>query len=278
MNPDDHIEALLKYQKVARRLGFPENSVLNKLILRHPDFQPNNILVSETKDIVGIIDWQHSTIVPLCLAAGIPKHFQNYGDPESESLSQPSHNPPADIDTKNPEEQASIRERHRRQVVHFLYAAFTRRLNEEHYDAIFNDCVIMHQRLYKSAGTPWEGDSITLQADMIRAVQDWETMASEGSIAQSEKCSGPPVKFPQATVREILSLDAKQKEAENVMDEMRDFLGVDVMGWVSNDEEYRAAKKQAVYIKNKMLEAAETEEERIGVTDHFPFDDHDEDG
>src|SRR5690625_1090695 len=108
-------------------------------------------------------------------------------------------------------------------MVHFLYAAFTRHLNEKHYDAIFNDCVIMHQRLHKSAGTPWEDDSITLQADTIRAVQDWETMASEGSIDRSEKCSEPPVKFPEATVREILSLDAKQKEAENAMDEMRDF-------------------------------------------------------
>lgn len=279
MEPKVHVEALLEYCKMARCLGFPGNSVLNKPVLRHPDFQPNNILVSETKDIVGVIDWQHSTVVPLCLAAGIPKHFQNYGDPESESLSQPPHNPPSTIDTLSPDEQASIRERHRRQVVHFLYAAFTRRLNEEHYDAIFNDCVIRHQRLYKSADSPWEGDSITLQADMIRAVQDWETIASEGSIAQSEtSCSAPPIKFPDATIQEVLSLDAKQKEAESAMDEMRDALGVDVMGWVSSDEEYRATKERAMYIKNKMLEAAETEEERIGVTDHFPFDDHDEDG
>jgi hypothetical protein len=277
MDPKVHVEALLNYLKMARCLGFSQNSVLNKPVLRHPDFQPNNILVSETMDIVGVIDWQHSTIVPLCLAAGIPKYFQNYGDPESESLAQPPHNPP-DIETLTPEEQATARERHRRQVVHFLYAAFTMRLNEEHYDAIFNNSVIMHQRLYKSAGTPWEGDSVTLQADMIRAVQNWETIASEGSMAQHEtSCSTPPIEFASTSRQEILTLDAKQREAETAMDEMRDALGVDVMGWVSSDAEYRAAKKQAQRIKDKMLEAVETDQERIGVTDHFPFDDHDED-
>src|SRR5690606_6859813 len=151
-----------------------------------------------------------------------PKYFQNYGDPESESLTQPPHNPPCDIDKLSPDEQASVRERHRRQVVHFLYAAFTRRLNEKHYDAIFNDCVITHQRLYKSASTPWEGDSVTLQADMIRAIQDWGTIASEDSLARREtSCSVPPIKFSDSTMREVLSLDAKQKEADRAMDEMR---------------------------------------------------------
>lgn len=70
-------------------------------------------------------------------------------------------------------EQASVRENFRKRLVHFLYAALTKRLNKEHYDAIFDPSVILHQRLFKSAGSPWEGDSITLQADIIRAVQAW---------------------------------------------------------------------------------------------------------
>lgn len=276
MDPEVHVEALRKYLKMASCLGFPRDSILNRPVLRHPDLQPNNILVSEAKDIVGVIDWQHSTVVPLCLAAGIPKHFQNYGDPQSESLAQPPHHPPSDIDALKLEEQAAARERHRRQVVHFLYAAFTSRLNEEHYDAIFNDCVIMHQKLYTGVGTPWEGDSVSLQAEMIRTVQCWEIIASEGSIAQNE--TTPPIGFEDANVRDILALDEEQKGIDAAMDEMRGVLGVDVMGWVSSDEEYQAAKERAQLIKDKMLEVVETDDERIGVRDHFPFDDHDEDG
>lgn len=125
--------------------------------MRHPDFQPNNILISESNEIVGFIDWQHCSILPLGLAAGIPKHFQNYGDPDSEELKEPQLDLPPNFDSLSPSEQASVRETQQKRLVHFLYAAFTRRLNEEHYDAIFDNSVILNQRLFKSAGTPWEG-------------------------------------------------------------------------------------------------------------------------
>lgn len=36
-------------------------------------------------------------------------------------------------------------------------------------------------------------------------------------------------------------------------------------------------KKKALKIKARMLDAAETDEERIGIQYHFPFDDFDED-
>jgi hypothetical protein len=137
-------------------LGFKAGTSRNRPVIRHPDFQPNNILVSESNEIIGLIDWQHCSILPLCLAAGIPKHFQNYGDPESEKLIQLKLDLPQNYDSLTQFEQASIRENFRKRLIHFLYVAFTRRLNEEHYDAIFDTSVILHQRLFKSAGTPWE--------------------------------------------------------------------------------------------------------------------------
>lgn len=69
-------------------LGFGPRTTLHRPVMRYPGFQPNNILVSETNEIVGLIDWQHCSILPLGLAAGIPKHFQNYGDLDSEELTE----------------------------------------------------------------------------------------------------------------------------------------------------------------------------------------------
>lgn len=60
------------------------------------------------------------------------------------------------------------------------------------------------------------------------------------------------------------------------MEQMRSVLGVDIFGWVPNDE-YNAAKDVALEMKAKMLAAAESQDDITGVRDHFPFDDFDED-
>ncbi|OJJ43355.1 hypothetical protein ASPZODRAFT_103231 [Penicilliopsis zonata CBS 506.65] len=269
VSPDSHIADLSNYLKMVSCLGYAKDSSLNRPVMRHPDLQPNNILVSESNEIIGLIDWQHCSILPLGIAAGIPAHFQNYGDPESEMLKQPQLALPSDYEHLPPSEQASLRETHRKRMIHFLYAALTKRLNKDHYDAIFDQSVILRQRLFKSAGTPWEGDSVSLRAELIRSIQNWLT------IAQAGACSVAPVVYPEDLVRETLDLDARQKEADTAMEEMRDALGVDVLGWVPNDD-YDAAKAVAYDMKTKMLEAAETPEDVIDVRDHFPFDDFDE--
>ncbi|KAF2457469.1 hypothetical protein BDY21DRAFT_363744 [Lineolata rhizophorae] len=74
--------------------------------------QPNNIILSDPLDIVGHVDWQHATIAPLCLAAGMPAQFQNYGDPESQRFAQPARELPSDSDSWTPEEQESATRLH----------------------------------------------------------------------------------------------------------------------------------------------------------------------
>lgn len=137
-------------------LGF-KTGPLNRPVLRHPDFQPNNNN-NNNNEIVGMIDWQHCSILPLGLAAGIPQHFQNYGDPESESLKEPQLDLPSNYDSLSHSEQVAVRETMRKRTIHFLYAALTMRPNKEHHDAIFNESALLRQRLSSIAGTAWEGD------------------------------------------------------------------------------------------------------------------------
>ncbi|KAJ5558044.1 hypothetical protein N7535_009534 [Penicillium sp. DV-2018c] len=276
VSPDTHIRTLLDYLKLAPFLGFGAGTTLHRPVIRHPDFQPNNILVSDSNEIVGFIDWQHSSILPLGLAAGIPQHFQNYGDPLSDELRQPPLELPSNFGSLSPSEQASVRLTYQKRLVHFFYAALTMRLNEVHYNAIFDNTAILRQRLFKSAGTPWEGDSVTLRADMVRAIESWGNLIASSSGTSNEGAPfSPPTQYSDEVVQETLDLDSQQKDADIAMEQMRHALDVDVLGWVPNSE-YEAAKELAAEMKARMLEAAETAEDITEVRDHFPFDDFDE--
>lgn len=76
---------------------------------------------------MGFIDWQHSVVQPLCLCAGIPNHFQNWGDPLSEKLAKPEVKLPGNFDDLSQDEQAVVQETMRKRLVHFYYAATTMR-------------------------------------------------------------------------------------------------------------------------------------------------------
>jgi hypothetical protein len=56
---------------------------------------------------------------------------------------------------------------------------------------------------------------------------------------------------------------------------MQDVLGINILGWVPNNK-YKTAKEKAREIKPKMLNAAKTDEDRIGIQNHFPFDNFNE--
>lgn len=71
-----------------------------------------------------------------------------------------------------------------------------------------------------------------------------------------------------------MGLHRQQQEMDTIMDQMRKTLGVDVYGWVSN-EEYTTTLKLARTIKERMIEAADVQEKE-GIRNNFPFDDFDE--
>ncbi len=278
LSPQTHIDLLSDYLKLAPYLDIPAGNPLTRPTLRHPDLSPNNILISDSKQIVGVIDWQHSVVLPLCLIAGIPKHFQNWGDPISEKLTKPETQVPENFASLNADEQNEIREVQRRRLVHFLYAANTMQTIPAHYDAFTNASVRALTRLYDRAGAPWEGDSVSLKAAMIEALGQWP-LSLDGDVDQNANDSDPkaPIEYSESEIVECLALDAKINDKLREIEEMRDTLGIDALGWVPNDERYEASKALAQTIKAGMLEFSETDLEKAAVNDHFPFDDHDED-
>ncbi|GAD91910.1 conserved hypothetical protein [Paecilomyces variotii No. 5] len=90
----------------------------------------------------------------------------------------------------------------------------------------------------------------------------------------SIKC---PIDFSGEEMREITSQYNQEQERMTGLEEMREVIGIDALGWVPDDEQLEGSKAIAQKIKEGFIVHSTTEEEQISVRKHFPFDDHDED-
>ena len=127
--------------------------------------------------------------------------------------------------------------------------------------------LVLRNQLYYTAGRQWEGDTTSLQAQLIKTLAHWSEIRSPED--------SPPVHYSRAEVEECLARDAKQKDANEKMQEVRDFIGINIEGWVQN-EEFVDSREKARLIRNEMAEGTETEEERREFDKYWPFQDHEE--
>ena len=113
---------------------------------------------------------------------------------------------PKSLDAMNEVEQAQAQEQYRRRHLHFYYFAATYRFNRLNYDALLVDSILSIQKLQQFASAPWEGDNITLKAELIRAVQNWSwlTVGKNGVVPPC------PINFSDKEVEECLRLEAGQ--------------------------------------------------------------------
>ncbi|KAL8766864.1 MAG: hypothetical protein Q9209_006460 [Squamulea sp. 1 TL-2023] len=268
--PDDHINALNDYLRISDHL-VPSEARLNRFILRHPDLQPNNLFVSDSMDLLGVIDWQHSSILPIFLHCGLPNDFQNYGDKDSIQLKTPQL--PQNFSELSAEEQEAATDLLRRRELHFLYNGFTYELNKDHSDALSDPYGLLRKRLFHRAATPWNGNSVYLKADIIQVIKLWKKITA----SQDENAADCPIHYSEAEAKECFRLLSELQEAAADLDKAREHLGMDYQGCVFPNY-YDAIKARCQEIKKEALEEAETDLERDALLNHFPFDDHDETG
>ncbi|OJD22272.1 hypothetical protein ACJ73_06381 [Blastomyces percursus] len=267
VDPQVQINSLTDYLKVAPHIA-PEGKELNKPTIRHPDLSPCNIFISESGNITGIIDWQHTTALPIFLQAKIPKHFQNYGDDNSEDFQPPKL--PENFDSLTESEKEEEEDLYRRRQLHYFYLGFTNRNNRLHFRAMRSYDLVVRNRLYEAGGRPWEGDNTSLKAELVHASTYWPGIATSAM-----KQAVFPANYSEVQVAECLDIDAKQKNADAQMQQLRDFFGVNIDGWVPA-ELYDQARDKERNIKHQMLEAVETDKERRELEENWPFQDHEE--
>lgn len=265
-----HLENLERYLRVASDLVPPNADNATRPSIRHPDLQQNIIFVSKSPEITGLIDRQHCTILPLFLQAGITGTLQNYGDEVSESLEEPQL--PSDFDEQNETEQLRqvllLRKRH----LHYTYVKETLRLCPAHGEVLTDSLSILRRKLFRHASEPWEGDNVSLIADLVELTRQWSRLVpSSTSTTHSQR----PIEFSDKEAVESLNLARAMDAAESQFHDCLELVGVGNEGWVPV-EQYADARRRERQLKEDTLMEAESEEERKQICDHWIFDDFDE--
>lgn len=257
---DEHVQNLDRYLKISRDL-IPVTESLLRPTIRHPDLQPHNIFVSDNFDIVGLIDWQHCSVLPLFLQSGVPKYWQNTSD-EPVVIEKPSL--PSNYEQLDTAEKGQAIQEYRQRQLHLLYLGGTTRFNPQLMDAFLTKGLTFKRRIFKHASTPWEGDNITLKADLILATRNWSGLAAH---IWSSPC---PISFSQDEADECLRLDSLLRDVDADFAGVRENIGVGSDGWVPH-EGYQDAVEKNTYIRQQVAQS----HEELSL-EHYPFDDHDE--
>ncbi|KAF8256640.1 kinase-like domain-containing protein, partial [Lactarius quietus] len=214
-SPSDHIENLDRYLLITSSL-IPRNLALDHFHIRHPDLQPSNIIVSRSPDsnlhVIGLIDWQHTSILPLFLLTGIPHQLQNHADIGSQSMMWPLL--PENLDDLDETQKSREMELYRRRLVHYHYVKNTEEYNELHYAALMDPVGVLRRRLFCHASDPWEGETLALKVALIQATKSWKTLTGGGPPC--------PVVFNPDDVHETMKLDAEQIEVDESLEACRD--------------------------------------------------------
>ncbi|KAI6879690.1 hypothetical protein KC360_g7781 [Hortaea werneckii] len=272
-SPEEHISSLEKVLKVSSGT-VPVEEWLHKPVIRHPDLSPNNIFVDDDCNITSILDWQHSTVLPLYLHAGIPSSLQNYGDPDSEELKKPEF--PSNLDELDEDDRLRELELYRRRHTHYYYIGATITKLNSHYKAMSHDRGMFQKKLYQHAVAPWEGNSIPLKADLVMLSKNWSEL-TKGDIEGKRRTATCPISLQQQDADETIDKMLEQEDIDKKMGTVRDAIGISTDGWVSS-ERYDDAVAAAKDIKTQAIGYAENECEREMIKQHWPFDDFDEDG
>ncbi|KAL1796728.1 hypothetical protein ACET3X_005268 [Alternaria dauci] len=274
VSSSEHAHSLDKYLQAVPYIIPNGDSTITRPTLRHPDLQPNNVFVSDDLSITGLIDWQHCALLPLFLQCGIPNILQNYGDSTSESLIPPEL--PQDFDEMDEIEQLKQVLLLRRRQLHYFYVAATAKFNPVHYGALTRDFSTLRRKLFDHASSPWEGDNITLKADLIELEKNWSDVIKSNSDTSIDIEPLCPFRFSEADMKHSLNLHVAQLEADEQLQACREAIGIGPEGWVPLDH-YDEVKQRERKLKADALEATESDQERLTLQEHWIFDDFDED-
>lgn len=199
-------------------------------------------MIDEDCNIVSIIDWQHSHVLPLFLHAGSPKVVQYQA---------------VQISAESPKPELESLET--------TYLLLTGKKVPLHLAAMTLDKAFIRRRLFEHAASPWEGDNVTLKFDIILAARNWSSVSPE-------VC---PISVDEQEANDIVAKFTEQDENDRRMEMIRASMRIGSDGWVSHDQ-YDKAMMEAAQTKKEALDDAEDEVERQMLERHWPWDDHDE--
>jgi hypothetical protein len=251
--PADFIQSLKDYISLTPYLLPQERDhSFNRPIIRHPDLSPGNVFLHpETGFVSFLIDWQHTIVQPLALAAGIPPTFKSAD--VNERLDQPRL--PEDIDTYSPEEKAEAHAIYRRLLLFHCYRVLASRHNTLHHKALLDKSFRLRSWLIDYAGRQWTGNNFTLRGAVYRIVRSWHLMP----YAKGKPC---PLHFDADVLERFDKAEDEWVSATTMMAHYEERIcNTNEDGWVRN-EDFGKAREEIRKIKEEMLVACDDEEDR----------------
>jgi hypothetical protein len=233
------------------------------------DLNPANIFVSDECEVSCIIDWQHTTLLPLLLAAGNPTLFDNPDPTPPKDYAAPSL--PENYASLNPEEKSYADELHRRRMLFYLYMIFNGKDNKDHFSAMRTPVLAQRQHLIERAGKQWTGNTVTLNGALRRVVDGWGFLALEGH--GKVECL---VSFSAEESEAFYELEENWFKGNILVEHWKEQLdGMSGDGWVRSEVFEGAAEKNR-QLKKTWIEMGDDDEDRACVEGFWPFDDREE--
>lgn len=225
--------------------------------------------MSDSGEISCIIDWQHTTILPLLLAAGNPPLFENPDTEPPKDYTKPAL--PEDYELLGPAEKSQADELYRRQMLFHWYMIFNAKDNKPHFNALRFPMLMLIQNLHDRAGRPWTGNIITLKGALLRVINSWDALMS--TRPRKVPC---PVRFDPEDERGFYQLEENWIKCNILVEHWRSLLDdVGQDGWVRN-ESFEKVLETNRQLKKQWIDEAEDDDDVRCVEGFWPFQDHNE--
>ncbi|KAJ7623720.1 protein kinase subdomain-containing protein PKL/CAK/Fmp29 [Roridomyces roridus] len=268
-HPSEFVENLNRYLLIAPSI-VPQDSALRSFRIRHPDLtHENNILVSRTADsdewkICSLIDWQHASILPISLLAGIPPFMRNR---RNDRLFDPKTRPvpPPDAD-RNDDVRAQDMQELLSRLKHYQYLKDTEELNPLHHIALTEPQRELRRGLFKESYRPWDGETFRLRRWLVQASEEWDALAAHSC----------PLVFDSEYLTETSRLREEEADADFDTTYCHEAVGCASDGWVPN-EAYQEALAKSKKMKANFMAYFDTAEEQGNFSANWMFDDMSED-
>lgn len=262
------IAALRNYLSLVKFL-LPTDKSIMSAFLWHPDLHAENIFVQPERpsEVLGIIDWQSSELLPLFDHARQP-YFLDYDGPQSTGLDPPAF--PENFDELDPAEQARTQGLYLNMSLSALYRRFTYGNNKTLFKAMEFRQTISFEMMLFAQNLLIDGEAL-YQSRCLDLEKEWS------SLPGVQASGNPP--FPlQFSADEADSVDGDVSKAirgMELMQSLRQSLGE---LWpdkgVVRPEQYEEVKRLLRQAKTELIDRlAHSEAERIAWEESWPFDD-----
>ncbi|KAH8431719.1 uncharacterized protein LDX57_009374 [Aspergillus melleus] len=165
--------ALQNYLRLVKFLS-PLDHSISCAVLWHPDLHGENISVNPEKpwEVLGIIDWQSSELLPLFEQARQP-YFLDYDGPVVEGLDPPPF--PENFDQLDPAEQAEAQSLYMNMSLSALYRRFTCANNERLFRAMGCRQTSSFEMMLFAHNILVDGEAL-YQSRMLELEEEWQCL------------------------------------------------------------------------------------------------------